>query len=151
MQTLPGVDLIGAAMLLVEIGSDRQAFGSADRLASWAGVCPGNNESAGKRKPSAMRKGNAYVRRLLCEFAHAACRTRSGFKFKFQALLIRRGYKRAIIAIAHKILRTLFFMLKRRECYRDHAFDYEALSVKRNAPRWIRALTQFGFLKPASA
>ncbi len=146
LQTLPGVDLIGAAMLLVEIGSDMDAFGSADRLASWVGICPGNNESAGKHKSGRVRKGNPYVRRLLCEFAHAASRTTSVFKSKFQALVIRRGHKRSIIAIAHKLLRTMFFMLKRREHYRDGATDYEALAVQRNAPRWIKSLTKFGFI-----
>lgn len=149
LQTLPGVDLIGAAMLLVEIGTDMDAFGSADRLASWVGICPGNHESAGKRKSGRVRKGNPYVRRLLCEFAHAASRTRSVFKSKFQSLVVRRGYKRAIVAIGHKILRTLFFMLKRNEHYRDSTTDYEALSVQRNAPRWIKALTKFGFIKQA--
>jgi len=150
LQTLPGVDRIGAAMLLVEIGTDMDAFGSADRLASWVGLCPGNNESAGKRKSGRVRKGNPYVRRLLCEFAHAASRTTSVFKSKFQSLVVRRGYKRSIIAIAHKMMRTLFFMLKRGEYYRDSAIDYEALSVKRNAPRWIKALTQFGFMPAAN-
>jgi MFS family permease len=145
------VDLVGAAMLLIEIGTNMDAFGSADRLASWVGICPGNNESAGKRKSGRVRKGNLYVRRLLCEFAHAASRTTSVFKSKFQALVVRRGYKRAIIAIGHKILRTIFFMLKRREHYRDSATDYEALSVQRNAPRWIKALTKFGFIAPLSA
>ena len=151
LQTIPGVDRMGAAMLLVEIGCDMDEFGSADRLASWAGVCPGNNESAGKRKSGSIRKGNPYVRRLLCEFAHAASRTTSGFKSKFQSLVVRRGYKRAIIAIGHKILRTIFFMLKRRVHYRDSAINYEALMVQRNAPRWIQALTKFGFIKPEHA
>ena len=151
LQTIPGVDRIGAAMLLIEIGTDMDAFGTADRLASWVGICPGNNESAGKRKSGHVRKGNSYVRRLLCEFAHAASRTTSVFKSKFQSLVVRRGYKRAIIAIGHKLLRTIFFMLKRREHYRDSATDYEALSVQRNAPRWIKALTKFGFLTPANA
>lgn len=146
LQTLPGVDLIGAAMLLVEIGTDMDAFGHADRLASWVGICPGNNESAGKRKSGRVRKGNLYVRRLLCEFAHAASRTTSVFKSKFQSLVVRRGHKRAIVAIGHKILRTIFFMLNRGEHYRDSATDYEALSVQRNAPRWIKALTKFGFI-----
>jgi transposase len=146
LQTLPGVDLIGAAMLLVEIGTDMEAFGSADRLASWVGICPGNNESAGKRKSARVRKGNPYVRRLLCEFAHAASRTKSVFQSKFQSLIVRRGHKRAIVALAHKILRTIFFMLNRGEHYRDSATDYEALSVQRNAPRWIKALTKFGFI-----
>jgi transposase len=147
LQTLPGVDVIGAAMLLVEIGTDMDAFGSADRLASWVGICPGNNESAGKRKSGRVRKGNTYVRRLLCEFAHAASRTTSVFKSKFQALIVRRGYKRAIIALAHKILRTVFFMLKRGEYYRDSTVDYEALSVQRNAARWMKSLVKFGFIK----
>uniref|UniRef100_A0ABX1PRA9 IS110 family transposase n=2 Tax=Aromatoleum anaerobium TaxID=182180 RepID=A0ABX1PRA9_9RHOO len=150
LQTLPGVDLIGAAMLRVEIGTDMDAFGSADRLASWVGICPGNNESAGKRKSGRLRKGNLYVRRLLCEFAHAASRTQSLFQSKFQSLIVRRGHKRSIVALAHKILRTLFFMLKRGEHYRDSATDYEALSVQRNAPRWIKALTRFGFIPVAA-
>lgn len=150
LQTLPGADEIGAALLLVEIGTDMDAFGSADRLASWVGICPGNNESAGKRKSGRTRRGNRYVRRLLCEFAHAASRTQSVFKSKFQALLVRRGYKRAIIAIGHKLLRTIFYMLKRGAYYRDSTTDYEALSMQRNAPRWIKALTKFGYLPQPS-
>lgn len=151
LQTLPGVDLIGAAMLLVEIGNNMDAFGSADRLCSWVGICPGNNESAGKHKSGRTRKGNAYVRRLLCEFAHAASRTTSAFKAKFSSLIVRRGYKRSIVALGHKILRTIFFMFKRREHYRDSATDYEKLSVQRNAARWIKTLIQHGFIKTAQA
>ncbi len=151
LQTLPGVDLIGAAMLLVEIGNNMDAFGSADRLCSWVGICPGNNESAGKHKSGRTRKGNAYVRRLLCEFAHAASRTTSAFKAKFSSLIVRRGYKRAIVALGHKILRTIFFMFKRREHYRDSATDYGKLSVQRNAARWIKTLIQHGFIKTAQA
>jgi transposase len=137
-------------MLLVEIGADMSVFGHADRLASWVGICPGNDESAGKRKSGRTRKGNPYVRRLLCEFAHAASRTRCALQSKFQALVVRRGRKRAIIGLAHKMLRTIFFMLARGQHYRDSAINYEALSVKRNAPRWIKALTRYGFL-PALA
>jgi transposase len=137
-------------MLLVEIGADMSVFGHADRLASWVGICPGNDESAGKRKSERTRKGNPYVRRLLCEFAHAASRTRCALQSKFQALVVRRGRKRAIIGLAHKMLRTIFFMLSRGQHYRDSAINYEALSVKRNAPRWIKALTRYGFL-PALA
>jgi len=146
LQTVPGIDLIGAAMLLVEIGTDMSIFASADRLASWVGICPGNNESAGKRKSGRIRQGNTYVRRLLCEFAHAASRTASVFKSKFQALTIRRGHKRAIIAIGHKILRTIFHMLTDATHFHDSTVDYEALSVARNAPRWIKSLKRFGFL-----
>ena len=150
LQTLPSVDEIGASLMIIEIGVDMTAFGSADRLASWAGVCPGNNESAGKRKTGRIRKGNPYVRRLLCEMAHAASRSESMFKRKYAGLVIRQGHKRSIIALAHKLLKIIFFMLSRREPYRDSTVDYEALAVKRNAPRWIKKLIQFGYLHKAA-
>lgn len=150
LQTIPGIDTIGAAMLLVEISADMQNFGSAERLASWVGICPGNNESAGKRKSGQTRKGNAWVRRLLCEFAHAASRSRCVLKDKFAALSIRKGHKKSIIALAHKMLRIVFAILKNKTPYCDKAVDYEALSVKRNAPRWLKMLIKHGYV-PAAA
>ncbi len=146
LQTLPGVDLVGAAMLLVEIGDDMRAFGSAERLASWVGLCPGNNESAGKKKSGRIRKGNPWLRRLLCECAQAAARTRCGLKDTFQALSVRRGRKRAIVALAHKLLRIVYVLISRREHYRDSTIDYEAQMVAKNAPRWLKMLTKHGFL-----
>jgi transposase len=146
LQTIPGLDAIGAAMLLVEIGTDMEAFGTPEKLAAWAGVCPGNNESAGKRKAGRKRKGNPYVRRILCEAANAASRTRSALTEKFTALLIRRGRKRAIFALAHKILKIVFVLIHRGDYYRDATVDYEAISVGRNAPRWIRMLKKYGYI-----
>jgi transposase len=146
LQTIPGLDLIGAAMVIVEIGVDMDVFGSADRLASWAGLCPGNNESAGKRKSGRLRKGNRCLRTLLCETANSAIRTPCQFKAKFQSLALRRGRKRAIMATAHKILKTIFVLLKRKEAYRDSSVNYEELMVKRRAPRWIAALTRYNLL-----
>jgi transposase len=150
LQTLPGIDLMGAAMLLVEIGGDMSVFGSAQRLASWVGICPGNNESAGKRKSGRIRKGNAWVRRLLCEFAHAAARSRCALKAKFQALSVRKGHKRSIVALGHKMLRTIYAMLSKKTHYVDKTVDYEALMVARNAPRWLQMLVKHGFV-PATA
>jgi transposase len=150
LQTIPGIDQIGAAMLLVEIGTDMALFARPSHLASWAGVCPGNNRSAGKRKRERQRKGNTYVRRLLCEFVHAARKTQSMFRVKHKALTITRGFKRATMACARKMLRIIWAMLLRNQPYRDATVDYEALSVRRNAPRWIRALKRHGYL-PASA
>ena len=150
LQTIPGIDLIGAAMLIVEIGTNMAVFAGSDHLASWAGMCPGNNKSAGKRKRERQRKGNSYVRRLLCEFAQAARRTQSVFQAKHKAVAIRRGFKRAIMACAHKMLRIIWAMLLRNQPYRDATVDYDALSVRRNAPRWIKALVRFGYI-PASA
>jgi transposase len=151
LQTIPGIDTIGAAMLLVEISEDMQSFGSAERLASWVGICPGNNESAGKRKSGQTRKGNVWVRRLLCEFAQAASRSRCALKDKFAALSIRKGHKKSIIALAHKMLRIVFAILKNKTPYLDKAVDYEALSVQRNAPRWMKMLIKHGYVpKPAA-
>ncbi len=151
LQTVPGLDIQGAAMLLVEIGADMAVFGSAERLASWVGICPGNNESAGKRKAGRIRKGNAWVRRLLCEFAQAAARTRCALKDKFDALNIRKGHKKSIVALAHKILRTIYAMLSNGTHYQDRSVDYEALSVARNAPRWIKMLRKHGFIAQTAA
>lgn len=146
LQTLPGIDQTGAAMLLVEIGADMRAFGSAERLASWVGICPGNHESAGKRSSGRIRRGNAWVRRLLCEFAQAAARTRCALRAKFESLAIRKGHKKSIIALAHKMLRIIYAMLENVTPYHDRSVDYEALSVARNAPRWIKMLKKHGFL-----
>jgi transposase len=146
LQTLPGIDEFSAAMILVEIGDDMAAFGSPAKLASWAGVCPGQNESAGKRHSARARKGNPYLRRILCEAANAASRTRCSLQDKFKGLLIRRGRKRAIFAIAHKLLKTVFLLIQRGDYYRDAQADYEALSVHRNAPRWMKKLIQYGYI-----
>lgn len=146
LQTLPGIDVVGAAMLIVEIGADMSVFGSAQRLSSWVGICPGNNESAGKRKSGRIRQGNAWVRRLLCEFAQAASRSRCALKAKFQALSVRKGHKRSIVALGHKMLRTIYAMLSKKQHYVDKTVDYEALMVARNAPRWMQMLTKYGFV-----
>lgn len=147
LQTIPGVDQTAAAMLLVEIGDDMSAFGSAAQLAAWAGLCPANNESAGKRKAGKKRKGNPQVRKILCEVANAASRTRSALAGRFKSLSLRRGRKRAIIALAHKILKIIYSLIVHGDYYRDAAIDYEALVVERNAPRWIRQLKKFGFIQ----
>jgi transposase len=151
LQTIPGIDLQGAAMLLVEIGADMSNFASAERLASWVGICPGNNESAGKRKSGKIRKGNAWVRRLLCEFAQAAARTRCSLKAKFDSLVIRKGRKKSVVALAHKMLRIIFAMLSTASHYQDKTVDYEALNVARNAPRWLKMLRKHGFIAAHTA
>jgi len=146
LQTIPGIDALSAAMLLVEIGVDMSCFGTAERLASWAGMCPGNNESAGKRKGGRIRKGNRALRQLLCEISNAASKTNSQFRGHYQGLVIRRGHKRAIIAVGHKVLRVAYALLKNLQPYRDPEIDYTAIVVHRNAPRWLAALKKYGFL-----
>jgi transposase len=146
LMTIPGIDRLAAAKLLVEIGVDMAAFGNAGRLCKWAGVCPGNDESAGKRRRGDTAPGNRYVRALLCQIAWAAVRTTRQFKSRFQNWVSRRGTKRAIVAIGHQVLKTVFVLLSRQVPYHDSTVDYEALAVKRNAPRWIKQLRKFGYL-----
>jgi hypothetical protein len=138
-------------MILIEIGDDPHRFGSPARLASWSALCPGNNESAGKRKSGKTRHGNPIVRYLLCEAANAARRTKTVFRAKYESLVIRRGHEKTIIALAHKLVRTIFCVLVRRKPYRDSTVDYEAASVAKNAPRWIRALKKYGYWPQVAA
>jgi transposase len=146
LQTIPGIDIVSSAQIIAEIGVEMDSFGSAERLASWAGMCPGTHESAGKRKRVATRPGNRALRQILCEVANAACKTDSQFKGKYQALVIRRGHKRSIVAIGHKLLRVVYTVLREQQPYRDPGIDYEALMVANNAPRWLQALQKYGYL-----
>jgi transposase len=88
---------------------------------------------------------------VLCEAAHAARRTNSQFKGKYAGLVIRRGHKRSVVAVGHKILRVIYAMLKDNQPYRDPNIDYEALLVQKNGPRWMKALEKFGYLHPQPA
>ena len=114
LQTIPGIDAVSAAAILAETGPQPAAvFGSADRLAAWAGVCPGNRESAGKRRAAHARAGARHLRALLVGCAHGAARTRScQFHAYHRALAARRGYRRAIVATAHKLARVIFAVLR---------------------------------------
>ncbi|MCY4637931.1 MAG: transposase, partial [Acidobacteria bacterium] len=134
--------------ILSEVGPDPAAvFGNGHRLAAWAGLCPGNNESAGKRRSGRIRRGNRTLRAVLVECAHAAARThKCQFQAHHQRLSRKRGYKRAVIATAHKLLRCIFALLRDGTPYRDPATDYEALLVQRNASRWLRKLQEFDIL-----
>ena len=148
LQTLPGTGPLAAATLLAEVGDDMDVFGTARRLASWAGMCPGNHESAGKSRGGKRRKGNVYLRRILCEVAQAAARTR-GVQFGpyKQGLAIRRGTGRAVLATAHKILRIVFAMLRDGQPYRDPEVDYQARTAIKNKARWVKMLRQANLLQ----
>lgn len=143
LQTIPGTSLTSAACLIGEIGDDMSNFDGMKGISSWAGLCPGNNESAGKRKSGRMRKGNKMVKTLLCEVANAAIKTESQFKGKYKGLVIRRGHKRSIIAIAHKLLRIIYTILSQRKAYYDPDINYEELMVRRNSPRWLQMMNKY--------
>jgi transposase len=120
LREIPGVDWTLAAVIIAELGVDMTVFQSVSQLASWAGVCPGNNESAGKRKSSRIPKGNVYLKTALVEAANAAARAKGTYlRDKFYRLKARRGYKRAAVAIAHKILVAIYHMLSQQVSYND--------------------------------
>ena len=144
LQTIPGIDQIASALILIEIGDDMTRFGCAERLATWAVLCPGNNESAGRRKSGRTRNGNAIIRYILCECANAARMTKSSLAAKYKSLMVRKTHKKTIVAVAHKMIRLIYLLLTRREPYRDSMVDYEAMSAKKNAPRWIKQLKLIG-------
>jgi transposase len=150
LQTIPGIDEIAAALILIEIGDDMQRFGSPERLACWAALSPGNNESAGKRKSGRTRHGNNAIRFILCECANAARMTKSTLASKYRSLMVRKSHKKSIVAIAHKMIRLIFILLQRRQPYLDAGIDYAQMSAKKNAPRWIKQLKAIGKW-PASA
>ena len=144
LQTIPGIDAFSAAQIMIENGDREQfvsSFHSADKYSSWLGVCPGNNESAGKRKSGRCRKGNQYLRRILCESAQAARRTKNTtLKSKYDSLVIRLGKKRSVFAIAHKIAKLIYYVYLHEKAYLDPNVDYKALSCKKNRARWVKQL-----------
>jgi len=148
LQTIPGVEEVSARAILIELGGEVRSFPSARHLAAWAGLGPGNNESAGKRRSGKVRQGNAGLRATLIECAHGAVRTRdSQFYRDFQKLKVRRGYKRAIVAVAHKMLRIIYAMLRDQQPYRDPQFSVLELGNRPQPPRWFRQLIEFGFVE----
>jgi transposase len=124
LQTIPGVKE-GAASIIAEIGVDMDRFPSAEHLSSWAGMSPGNNESAGKKKPAKTTHGNKCLKTTLTESAWAASRKRGTYlKSKYESLVGRRGKKRALIAVGHKILIMCYQILKYKVSYKELGMDY---------------------------
>lgn len=120
LDDIPGVDRTLAAVIIAELGVDMKVFETVSQLASWAGVSPGNNESAGKRKSSRIPKGNVYLKTALVEAATAAARAKGTYlRDKFYRLKARRGHKRAAVAIAHKILVAIYHMFSHGVCYNE--------------------------------
>ena len=144
LQTIPGIDRIAAALIIIEIGDDMARFGSPRSLACWAALSPGNNESAGKRKSGRTGHGNSIIRFILCECANAARMTKSTLGGKYRSLMVRKSHKKTIIALAHKMIRLIYILLSRKQPYIDQGIDYAAMSAKKNAPRWIKQLRAIG-------
>ena len=156
LDAIPGIGRRIAEIVLAELGADLGRFPTARHLASWAGLCPGNRESAGKRLGGRTRKGNPHLRAALLEAAHAAARARGSYLAAlYRRLAARRGKKRALVAVAHAILVIIWHLLTADAPYRDLGPEY----VDRRAPedldrRLIRRLERRGYTvtkKPQAA
>jgi transposase len=146
LDTIPGVNATAAWLIIAEIGTDMSRFGSHARLSSWAGVSPGNNESAGKRRRGKSRRGNRYLRRVLVQCAWGARKTATFLGRTFRRLEVRIGKKKAALAVAHKILVIIYHLLSEGTFYDEGR--YEQVGPKQEArerKRAIKALERLGY------
>jgi transposase len=156
LDTIPGVNETVAWTLVAELGVDMQRFGSSGRAAAWAGVCPGNHESAGKRLSGRSRPGNRYLRRVLSQAAWAASREKGTYlQAQFRRLIPHLGKKRTALAVAHTILVIAYYLIERGEVYRDLGGDFfDRQDPERTTRRLVRRLERLGhhvILQPSIA
>ena len=118
LDSVPGIDVITASVIISEVGVDMSQFPTAGHLASWAGLCPGNNESAGKKRSTKIRHGNSYLKKCLCQAAFAA-RNQKGNPLaeRYYQIRSRRGPQKATIALAHQLLKITYILLKEQITY----------------------------------
>lgn len=147
LDTIPGVGRRTAEHILAEIGPDMTQFPSAAHLCSWAGVAPGNNESAGKRKSGKTRKGNQKLRSTLVEAARAAARSKHTYlSSQYHRIAARRGANRAAVAVAHSILTIVYHLLKKKQTYIELGPHYHEERKRHQVARQaIRKLETLGF------
>jgi transposase len=140
LMTIPGVKQRVAEVLIAEIGTDMSAFPTAKHLASWAGVCPGNDQSAGKRRSGRTRKGSKWLRATLTEAALAATKTKDCYlAAQYQRLRGRRGHSKAVTAVGHSILTAAWHMLQTGELYRELGGNY---FIRQNPDRTTKRLVR---------
>ncbi len=156
LDTITGVDRKAAEGSIAEIGLDMMRFPTQGHLASWTALCPGNHESAGKRKSGKTRKGNIWFRRYAIEMALAASRTKGSYlNALYHRLVRRKGHKKAIVAVAHKIVIIIYHVLKHKVPYRELGGDYfDKLNVTYIKRHHVRRLESLGFkvtLEPLEA
>ena len=157
LDAIPGVGRRTAEVIIAEVGTDLSRFPTAGHLASWAGMCPGNNESAGKRHTGKTRKGDSALRVALVEAASAASRKRNSYlQAQYRRLAARRGKKRAVVAVGHTILVVAYHLITNKESfYQDlgiHYFDErDRQHVERRLVRRLEALGYAVSLQPAAA
>ena len=147
LTTIPGVSALSAAVILAEIGPDMSRFPTAAHLVSWAGLCPRNDESAGKRRSTRLRQGAPWLKTLLVQTAWCAARAKgTSLRALFGRLKARRGPRKAIVAVAAAILTAAYWMLRRGVAYADLGADhFDRVERTRLAARLARKLDELGF------
>lgn len=141
LDTIPGVGRGAAEVILAELGTTMGQFPSAAHAASWAGMCPGNHESAGKRKGVRSRRGSVWLRRALTESAMAAVRSKQCYlATRYRRLVVRQGHQKAVFAVAHTILVTAYCLLARQQDYQD--FDPTERDARHRERARQRAIAQ---------
>jgi len=144
--SLPGVDEMAACAILGEIGSDMTAFPDDLHLTSWACICPGNHESAGKRYSTHIRKGCSYLKSFLVQIAWAASKTKTYLGEKYRRLAARKGRKKALIALGRKILVICYHMLSKLKPYQELGIDYlDKLNVDNRKRYYVKQLEKLGY------
>ena len=136
-----------AVVLVAEIGHDVSRFPTARHLGAWAGLAPGNRESGGKAQAAGTRRGNRYLRRGLVQAALAAARTKGSYlKALYHRIAARRGKRRAAVAVARSLLEIAYYLLLRREWYRELGAEYfDQLDRERTSARLLHRLERLGF------
>lgn len=155
LKTIPGVNDTVARVIIAEVGLDMGRFPTAGHLISWAGLCPGMNESAGKRLSSRIRPGAPWLKSTLVQAAWPAVRTKCSYlRAQFHRLKSRRGPKKAIVAVAASMLTAVYYILKNHVPYRDLGLDhYDRIDKTKAASRLVKKLKNLGFdvaLSPAA-
>jgi transposase len=147
LDEIPGIDQRAAQNILAEIGAEMSRFPSADHLASWAGLCPGNNQSAGKRRSGRMSDGNRWLKATLNQCAWAASRKKDSYFYaQHRRIASRRGVKRATMAVAHTILCVCWELLSKGECYQDLGRDYfDRTNEDRVKRQLVKRLEKLGY------
>ena len=147
VQSLPGIQVTAAATILAEIGVDMDRFPSAKHLASWAGLCPGNKQSGGKRLSGKTTQGNPYLRAVLAEVVWAIAHTKNNYlSAQFHRLARRLGKKKAVVAVSHSVLVIVYHVLRTKKPYTDLGADYfEKLDTTRIQQHHIHRLEQLGY------
>lgn len=140
LDTIPGVARQSAELLLAEVGVDMRRFPSAAHLCKWAGICPGNHESAGKQYSGKTPPSNRWLRGMLVQMANAAVRCKTSyFATVYRRLVARRGHKRAIVAVAHRLLIAVYHMLRQHQPYQDYRVTNPA---QRSKEQLVKQLQQ---------